>query len=106
MGEVGIRVPYMPEGFPAADWFDTYYGDLASVGDWSQAQPLECEYPASMPSVGDYLTVSDPLSNPAPGQGRYYVTAVNYQGQRRYGRKAMDGVLSGRNPALLPACAK
>ncbi len=102
--DVGIRVPQMPEGFPAADWFDTYYGDLNTVGDWSQAQPLECEYPTTIPSVGDYLTVADPLPNPGPGQGRYYVTAVSYQGQRRFGRKARGGVLSGRDPAVLPIC--
>ena len=27
--EVSFRVPYMPEGFQYADYFDTYYGDLA-----------------------------------------------------------------------------
>ena len=99
----GFRVPYMPEGFQFADFFDTYYGDLATVGDWSQAQPLQCAYPAPAPQIGDYLTVSAPQI-PPPGQGYYYVTAVNYQGQRRYGRKASGGVLSGRDPAVLPAC--
>ena len=102
---IGFRVPYMPDGFPAADWFNSYYGDLATVGDWSQAQPLQCSYPASMPTVGDYLTVVDPLPDPAPGTGRYYFTSVNYQGQIRYGRKAAGGVLSGRDPAVLPACS-
>ncbi len=57
-----------------------------------------------MPKVGDYLTVADPLPALVPGSGRYYVTAVTYQGQRRYGRKAMNGVLSGREPAVLPEC--
>ncbi len=103
-GPINFRVAYMPEGFPAADWFDTYYGDIATVGDWSQAQPLECEYPASMPEVGDYLAVGDPLPNPAPGQGRYYVTAISYQGQKRYGRQSIGGVLAGRDPVVLPAC--
>jgi len=101
---LGFRVPYMPEGFQYADYFDTYYGDLATVGDWSHAQPLQCEYPATPTSVGDYLTVADTLPNPAPGTGRYYVTAVTHQGQRRYGRKATNGVLSGRDPAVLPGC--
>ncbi len=103
-GPISFRVPYMPEGFRSADWFDTYHGDLATVGDWSQAQPLECEYPASVPNVGDYLTIDAPLPQPAPGQGRYYVTATTHQGQRRYGRKAINGILSGRDPALLPTC--
>ena len=102
--QLSFRVPYMPEGLPGADSFDTYYGDLATVGDWSQAQPLQCGYPASVPSVGDYLTVNDPLPDPGAGQGRYYVTAVRHSGQTRYGRKASDGVLSGRNPVVLPEC--
>ena len=103
---IGFHVPYMPEGFQFADYFDTYVGDLATVGDWSQAQPLQCGFPATAPNVGDYLTVSDPLPTPAPGQGRYYVTAVTHQGQTRYGRKAVGGVLSGRDPALLPVCSQ
>ncbi len=103
-GPISFRVPYMPEGFQGADWFDTYYGDLATVGDWSRAQALECGYPATTPASGDFMTVDDSLPNPPPGQGRYYVTAVSYQGERRYGRKAMGGVLSGRDPAVLPVC--
>ncbi len=101
---IGFRVPVMPEGFPAADHFDTYYGTLSTVGDWSQAQPLQCGYPASPPHVGDYLTVNDPLPNPVSGRGRYYVTAATYQGQTRYGRKGTRGVLSGRDPTALPPC--
>jgi len=102
--ELGFRVPYMPEGFAAADWFDTYYGTLATVGDWSQAQPLQCGYPASPPSVGDYLTVADPLPTPSPGQGYYYVTAVSYMGQTRWGRQRSGGMLSPREQVGLPAC--
>lgn len=103
-GDVSFHVPVAPEGFSYADSFDTYYGDLSTVGDWSQAQPLQCGYPATPPEPGDYLSVDDPLPDPAPGQGRYYITAVNYQGQRRYGRKSDGGVLSGRDPAVLPIC--
>jgi hypothetical protein len=103
---LSFRAPYMPEGFAAADWFDTYWGDLATVGNWSHAQPLQCGYPASEPSVGDYLTVADTLPAPAPGHGYYYVTAVNYLGERRYGRKRINGVMSGRDPAGLPGCSQ
>ena len=103
-GPLSFRVPYMPEGFQHAEWFDTYYGDLATVGDWSQAQPFQCGYPATAPETGDYLTVEDTLPTPAPGRGYYYVTAVNYQGQRRYGRQANGGVLTGRDSAVLPEC--
>src|SRR6185295_5170108 len=90
-----FTVPRHPEGLLAADYFDTYYGDLGTVGDWSQAQPLQCAYPATPPSVGDYLEVPDPLPNPDPGHGRYYVTAVHHGGETRYGRKSTGGVLSG-----------
>ena len=79
-------------------------GDLATVGDWSQAQPLQCGYPATTPSVGDYLTVDDALPTPVPGQGYYYVTPASYMGQRRYGRKSNGGILTGREPDLLPTC--
>lgn len=103
---LSFTVPGLPEGFPTADHFDTYYGALTNPIDFTQAQPLQCGYPASPPSVGDYLAVADSLQAPAPGQGRYYVTAVTYQGQRRYGRQRLGGVLSGRNPALLPACTR
>ena len=103
--EIGFRVPYMPEGFQYADSFDTYYGDLATVGDWSQAQSLQCDYPATAPNMGDYLTVPDPLPDPTPGEGRYYVTTVTHQGQTRYGRKNIGG-LSGRDPGVLQECSR
>lgn len=101
---LSFRVPFMPEGMAAADWFDTYYGDLATVGDWSQAQPLQCRFPEAAPSTGDYLTVADSWPTPPPGGGYYFVTAATYQGQTRYGRRSSGGVLTGRDPAVLPAC--
>lgn len=101
---IGFRVPYMPEGNQLADFFDTYTGDLATVGDWSQLQPLACGYPATAPNVGDYLAVADTLADPAPGTGRYYLTVANFMGQRRFGRKNANGTLSGRDPTDLPAC--
>lgn len=101
---LSFRVPYMPEGLRAAEWFDTFYGDLATVGDWSQAQPLRCDYPLQQPAVGDYLTVEDGLPDPPPGSGYYFVTAATYNGETRYGRQSTAGILSGRPPAALPAC--
>ncbi len=38
------------------------------------------------------------------GTGHYYLTVANFMGQRRFGRKNIAGVLSGRDPAVLPAC--
>jgi len=101
---LGFRVPVMPEGMAAADHFDTYWGDLAHPVDFTQAHPLACDYPSAAPHVGDYVSVADIVPTPAPGQGVYYVTAATYQGATRYGRKTTAGHLSGRDPALLPAC--
>jgi len=103
---LGFRVPSMPEGMGGADYFDTYWGDLTHPIDFTQAKPLQCHYPATLPHVGDYLTVADTLPPPASGQGYYYVTAATYQGQTRYGRKRSGGVTSGRDPALLPLCSQ
>jgi hypothetical protein len=101
---LGLGVPHMPEGLGGADHFDTYWGPLTKPIDFTQAHPLQCGYPATPPHVGDYETVTDTLPTPAPDNGYYYLTATTYQGQTRYGRKTTAGKLSGRDPALLPAC--
>ena len=101
---VAFRVPIRPEGMAGADKFDTYWGPLTKPLNFTQAHPLQCDYPAAQPHVGDYLTVSDTLPTPAPGSGYYYVTSATYQEQTRYGRKTTNGHLSGRDPALLPVC--
>ena len=51
-------------------------------------------------NVRNYMTVADP----AAGHANYIVTAVTHGAQRRYGRKRINGVMSGRDPALLPGC--
>jgi len=101
---LGFRVPYMPEGMAGADHFDTYWGALTKPINFTQAHSLQCAHPTAAPHVGDYLTIADTVPTPAPGQGVYYVTAATYQGATRYGRKTAAGQLSGRDPALLPAC--
>jgi hypothetical protein len=103
---LGFRVPYMPEGMGGVDHFNTYWGALAHPVDFTQAHPLQCDYPAAPPHVGDYLTVVDTVPTPAPGQGVYYVTAATYQGATRYGRKTTAGRLRGRDPAVLPVCVQ
>lgn len=100
----GFRVPYMPEGLNGADYFDTYWGDLSNPIDFSQAKPLQCGYPSTQPDTGDYLEFIDSLPDPSAGEGYYYITATHFQGETCYGRQRIDGELSGRNPALLPAC--
>jgi hypothetical protein len=102
---LGFRVPYMPEGMPAADHFDTFTGPLVKPINFANAMPLACDYPTSPPSVGDYLSVSDSVPTPPIGQGIYYVTAATYQGATRYGRQTINGQLTGRDPASLPVCS-
>lgn len=88
-----------------ADSFSVYSGDVRTASDLSQATTMECSVPAGRPPVpGERLTVPDPLPDPAVGDARYYVAAVNHQGQRRAGRKSMNGLLQGRNAAALPEC--
>jgi len=87
-----------------ADRFDTYWGNLSTFGDWSQAHPLACNYPTAAPHVGDYITVADTVPTPAPSQGVHYVTAATYQGATRYGRKTTAAHMSGRDPAVLAGC--
>jgi hypothetical protein len=65
---------------------------------------MQCHYPATPPSVGDYLTAADTSPPPPVGAANYIVTAVTNGTQRRYGRKRISGVMSGRDPTILPAC--
>jgi hypothetical protein len=53
---------------------------------------------------GRLLHSGDTSPQRAPGAANYVVTAVTYGTQRRYGRKLIAGVMSGRDPALLPGC--
>ena len=102
---LSFNVPVRPEGLVGADSFSVYAGDVRMTSDLSQATPLKCTVPAGRPPVpGEHLSVADPLPNPAPGDARYYVAAVNYQGQRRAGRTSMNGVLQGRDAAALHGC--
>ena len=76
----------------------------ADLPDFTQAQPMARHYPADPPAAGDYLTVADTSPAPTPGAANYTVTAVTNGTQRRYGRKLINGVMSGRDPAMLPGC--
>jgi len=102
---LSFNVPVRPEGLVGADSFSVYAGDVSTVADLSQATPLQCIVPAGRPPVpGEQLMVPDPLPDPALGDARYYLAAVNHQGQRRAGRTAMNGVVQGRNAAALAGC--
>lgn len=100
----GFRVPSSPEGFPAADYFDTYSGEITRPLDLSQAHPLQCAYPSAPPQRGDYEAITAPVPTPAPGHANYILTSVTYQSQTRAGRQAIDGHLHGRDASSLPPC--
>ena len=69
------------------------------------ASPLHAQQPQQYPIVGRWdLTVTDSSPQPGAGQANYIVTAVSDGTQRRYGRRRIGGVMSGRDPALLPGC--
>ena len=57
---------------------------------------------------GEALTRSRADTPPTQsfGQGYYYVMAVTYLGERRYGRECVNGVLSGSDPAVLLTCGR
>ena len=99
-----LRVPAMPEGLPSADHFDTYWGNLATLPDFTKAQPMACSYPASPPAVGEFLTVPDTSPTPPLGQANYILTSVTHGTDRRYGRQLTGPTMTGRDPALLPVC--
>jgi len=101
---LSFTVPAMPEGLPSADHFDTYWGNVAALPDFTQANPMACNYPASPPAVGDFLTVADTSPSPPLGTAYYIVTAVTHGADRRYGRQLTGPTMTGRNPALLPLC--
>ena len=102
---LGFQVPVMPDGLPAADSFDTYYGALTHPINFSDMKGLRCSYPATTPKTGDFLEAIDDTPLPPPGQGYFFVTAAHHQGQTRYGRKRSGGTMSGRDPSVLPACS-
>ncbi len=100
-------VPVHPEGLAAADSFDTYHGTLPV--DFTQAQALACGIlgpdPFTPPAAGDRISVTDTLPDPGPGEIYWYVTAVNHQGEVRFGRESAGDILRGRDPGLLPVCS-
>ena len=101
---LSFRVPQLPEGLPSGDRFDLYTGDVGSLPDLFQALPLACDVAAGT-VVGDRVEVPDPLPDPPPGQGRYYLTAVTSGLERRAGRERMAGILVGRSVTGLLTCA-
>lgn len=105
---LGWVAPKHPEALPAADRFLVYAGDIATLhadGDFTRAVPVDCAVSdSSAPRAGDFLSILDPLPDPAPGQGSYALIGVEYAGQRRFGRQNLGGTLSGRDPSTFGGC--
>jgi hypothetical protein len=104
-GSLSWRTPGRPLGLPSADRFQVYTGALGHAPLFQDAQPIDCSVPASgHPAVGDFIAIPDPLPDPAVGEGRYVVVAVEQGSEHRFGRQRIGGVTSGRDPADFPAC--
>lgn len=102
-GQLTALVPAHPDGFRSADSLQVWTGNVRSMPDWSQAQPLAC-MAAQNPIPGQIVSVADALSDPPVGQGRYYLVASQSGADRRLGRQYVNGVFSARQPAGLPVC--
>jgi hypothetical protein len=100
---LNLLTPAHPDGFRSADSFQVWVGDVRTMPDWSQAEPLTC-VAAQEPTPGQLVSVADTLPDPAVGQGRYYLVASQSEAERRLGRQYVNGTLSARLPAGLPAC--
>jgi hypothetical protein len=103
-GQLSAFMPVHPDGFRSADSIQVWTGDVRSMPDWSQAQPLTCDA-ATNPAPGQVVTVADTLPDPALGHGRYYLITSVSGLDRRLGRQYVNGAFSARDPASLPVCA-
>jgi len=101
---ISTVTPRHPDGFRSAESVQIWTGDVRSMPDWSQAQPLTCAA-ATNPAPGQIVTVPDTLPDPAPGGGRYYIAATQHAADRRLGRQYVGGSFNARDPASLPLCA-
>lgn len=102
-GALVALTPGLPDGFRSADSLQVWTGNVRSMPNWSQAQPLTCSA-ATSPTPGQVVTVPDTLADPTVGTGRYYVVASQSGGNRRLGRQYVNGAFSARDPSGLPAC--
>ena len=103
---VAWRVPPMPDGFPGqVESFSVLAGDIADLPNFSQAERIAYNVPEfSAPVAGEELTVPDPLPDPWPRTGRYYLVSAERGGEERVGRQRIAGVLTGRPVAGTPTC--
>jgi len=105
MGAVSMIAPKHPEGLLSADRLQLYAGRLRDLPNFGNAIPVACSLPFSgPPKPGDLISLADPLTTPAIGEGNYFVVGVEQAGVRRFGRQYVHGVMSGRDPAAFAAC--
>jgi len=102
---MNILTPAHPDGFRSADSLQVWTGDVRSMPDLSQAEPLTCEA-ATNPVPGQLVSIPDTLPNPAIGEGRYYLVASQSGADRRLGRQYINGAFSAREPTGLPVCPR
>jgi hypothetical protein len=95
--------PGHPDGFESVDTMQIWAGDVRTMPDWGQAQPVACEA-ALGPMPGQLVTVTDTLPDPPVGTGRYYLVSTVNAGERRLGRQYLGSGFSARNPTALPLC--
>jgi hypothetical protein len=98
-----MLTPAHPDGFRSSDSLQLWTGNIHSLPDWSQAQPLACPA-ATTPTPGQLVNVTDTLPDPTVGQGRYYLVASQSGPDRRLGRQIVGGTISARNSSNLPLC--
>ncbi len=103
-GTVSFLLPAVPEGLPTGSRLDIYAGPLGTLPDLGLAQLLLCNAAAGL-KPGDLVNITDPLGDPASGEGRYYLAAVVSGAERRVGRRMLGGMLVGRDPSGLPICS-
>jgi len=95
--------PAYPDGFRSEHSLQLWAGDVRTLPDWSQAQPVAC-MAATNPTPGHLVSVMDTLPDPGVGEGRYYVLASESGVDRRLGRQYVNGAFSAREPTGLPMC--
>jgi len=100
---LSLTTAVLPDAFRSADSVQVWTGNVRSMPDWSQAEPLTCTA-AINPTPGQVLLVADSLQDPSLNEGRYYVAANVSGGERRLGRQYVTGSFSARDPSSLPAC--
>lgn len=100
---LAIKTASRPDGFRSADTLQVWAGNVRSLPNYSQAQPVSCTA-ATNPAPGQIVSIMDSLPDPPRGEARYYVVASQSGTQRRLGRQYVGGGFSARDPSTLPVC--